>query len=330
MKYSFRFSSNYFASILLVLCLAAVHANASEKITLAQNLSPISGVTIVAKAQGFFEKEGLDVEVRNLTSGKLALDAVLGGAADFGTVAETPLMRAGLANQPVAIIATMESSDNDVKLIVRTDRGINSIKDLKGKKIATFVGTSAQFFLVKALETQGLTSTDLSLLNLRPEDMSTALYRGDIDGYAIWEPNVYKGKTLLGAKAKIIPTKDIYVETFNIAVMKQYLKKNPDVVHHFLKAILDAEAYIKAHPVEAGALISKATGMDVKLFSEIRPDFHYRVALEPSLLQYINEEAQWDISTGKAKPGSDYKSLLKEMIVADPLRSLAPDRIVGY
>lgn len=311
---------------------ASANADAAEltKIRLAQNLSPISGVTIVAKAQGFFEKAGLDVEVRNLTSGKLALDAVLGGAAEFGTVAETPLMRAGLANQPVAIIATMESSDNDVKLIVRADRGINSIKDLKSRKIATFVGTSAEFFLVKALKTEEMTLSAITPVNLRPEDMPAAFARGDIDGYAIWEPNVYKGAKLLGAKAKILSTKDMYVETFNIAVMKPYLEKNPNVVRSFLQALLSAEAYIKAHPIEAKTLIAKTTGMDIQMFSEIRPDFHYRVALEPSLLKYINEEARWDISTGKANPGSNYAHRLKQMIVAEPLRSLAPARVVGY
>lgn len=308
----------------------AAQANAAESVTLAQNLAPISGVTIIAKDKGFFKKEGLNVKVRDLTSGKVSLDTVLGGAANFATVAETPLMRAALAKQPIAIIATMESSSNDVKLLVRTDRGINTIKDLKGKKISTFVGTSAQFFLVKALASAHLKPSDVTVLNLHPADMPAALARGDVAGYAIWEPNVYKGEELLGSKAKILPTKGIYVETFNIAVMKPYLEKHPKTVRHFLKALLGAEKYIHTHPVESTKIIASATGMSTSLFTKIRPDFHYKVALEPSLLKYIDEEAAWDISTGRADPGPGYKKVLRNSIVAGPLRSLVSNRVVGY
>ena len=53
------------------------------KLRLAQNLSPISGVTIVAKEKGFFDQQGLEVEILTFTSGKKCLETVLGGAADI-------------------------------------------------------------------------------------------------------------------------------------------------------------------------------------------------------------------------------------------------------
>jgi ABC-type nitrate/sulfonate/bicarbonate transport system substrate-binding protein len=55
------------------------------KTRLAQNLSPISGLVLVAKAEGFFDQHGLDVGVSNFTSDKQALDTVLGGGADIAT-----------------------------------------------------------------------------------------------------------------------------------------------------------------------------------------------------------------------------------------------------
>src|SRR6266849_5986750 len=58
------------------------------KARLAQNLGPISGIVIVAKDQGFFEKRGLDISVSNFTSGKQCLDTVVGGGADIATTAE--------------------------------------------------------------------------------------------------------------------------------------------------------------------------------------------------------------------------------------------------
>jgi ABC-type nitrate/sulfonate/bicarbonate transport system substrate-binding protein len=54
-------------------------ASAAEKLKLAQNQSPISGVSIVADRKGFFARNGLDVEVINFTTGKQCLDTVIGG-----------------------------------------------------------------------------------------------------------------------------------------------------------------------------------------------------------------------------------------------------------
>ena len=81
------------------------------KARLAQNLGPISGLVIVAKAKGMFEKQGLDISVSNFTSGKQCLDTVLGGGADIATTAEAPVTAAAMANQPIAFVAGMEYSD---------------------------------------------------------------------------------------------------------------------------------------------------------------------------------------------------------------------------
>ena len=72
-------------------CLTAgwTGATAAEllKARLAQNLGPISALTIVAKSKGIFEQHGLDISVSNFTSGKQCLDTVIGGGADIATTA---------------------------------------------------------------------------------------------------------------------------------------------------------------------------------------------------------------------------------------------------
>ena len=142
------------------------------------------------------------------------------GSAQLATVAETPIMRAGLGGQPVVMVATMEASDNDVQLLTRVEGGIKSIADLKGKKIATAIGTSAEYMVIVALASKGLKPSDATIINLRPQDMPTALERGDVDAYAIWQPHTYNGLKLLEGKAAYLDTKGIYVETFNIVGMR--------------------------------------------------------------------------------------------------------------
>lgn len=96
----------------LALCFAFGDARAEVlKARLAQNLSPISGVTIIAKQKGFFDKYELDITVSNFTSGKQCLDTVAGAAADIATTAEAPTTASAMAKQPIAFLARMEYSD---------------------------------------------------------------------------------------------------------------------------------------------------------------------------------------------------------------------------
>ena len=113
------------------------------KVVLAQNPVPHSALPIIAKKKGYFKEEGLDVTVQEFTTGKLCFDAMLGGGADFSTVAETPIMYAGFSKQPVYVIATIESSPLSVKVLARKDKGVSKPGDLRGKAVGTFKGGSA-------------------------------------------------------------------------------------------------------------------------------------------------------------------------------------------
>ena len=110
------------------------------KARLAQNLGPISGLVIVAKAKGMFEKQGLDISVANFTSGKQCLDTVIGGGADFATTAEAPVTAAAMASQPIAFVILWNIP------ISRPRRpGRHQDKaDLRGKKISFTASTGGR------------------------------------------------------------------------------------------------------------------------------------------------------------------------------------------
>ncbi len=156
-------------------------AKRPQSASLAVNVVPLASIAIVATEPTAVDQ--FNLEVKTFTTGKLCFDAVLGGGAEFGTVAETPLTLAALANQPFQVLATIAYSNNDCKVIARKDRGINSPADLRGRKVATFIGTSAEFFMHSFLKAQGLSAKDLQVTTLQPPDMVTALSNGDIDAF---------------------------------------------------------------------------------------------------------------------------------------------------
>src|ERR1700704_6686585 len=148
-------------------------ASATEKLKLAQNQAPISGVSIVADRKGFFAKNGLDVEVFNFTTGKQCLDTVMGGGADIATTAEAPTTAAAMSGQKIAFLPRTESSY--IKTLTATGAGIRKPADLKGKRIAFTAGTGGEVYTMQLLKKAGLGKDDVTLINLRPQDMVAAL-----------------------------------------------------------------------------------------------------------------------------------------------------------
>ena len=300
-------------------------AEALTKVRLAQNLSPISGITMIAKAQGFFEKQGLDVAVTNFTSGKQCLDTVIGGGADVATTAEAPVTAAAMAGQSIAFVAGMEYSDD--KTLMLRSAGIKTRADLKGKKIAYTAGTGSEVYTTQLLKSAGLTTKDVTLVNLKPQEMLPALASGSVDAFNTWEPFITNGRKAMGDLVEPLDTKGVYSETFNIVVMQDYLKANTPVVDKFLAALIDAETWMKANPDEAIGVIAKAVGMKPEDLKALWNDYVYRVEIGGKQIDALKTHAQWRLDTGNHPPGATTMPDFSRVIFADQLRKLDPSRV---
>ncbi len=293
----------------------------TNTIILAENASPLSTLSIIAREKGFFKEEGLNIQVSRFTSGKLALDAVLGGGADIATVAETPLMFAALNRQDFSTIATIFLSGNACKVVARTDRGISKPADLKGKKVATFAGTNAEFFTKKFLDKQGISTSELTILNLTPTDMVIALSNGDIDAYFVWEPHIYNGRSSLGGNAIVFEEPGLYVTTFNIAAKPKFLEENSDAAVAFIRALKKASTFVKGNTEESIAIISTYTDIPKSTLKAIWKEYEFPVNLDEKLVGYLSEQAEWAIGTGRVKPPApDFKTYLNSQFLKSALK----------
>jgi NitT/TauT family transport system substrate-binding protein len=310
---------------LLALSLSAGAASAEVmKARLAQNLSPISGVAIIAKEKGFFEKHELDITVSNFTSGKQCLETVIGGAADIATTAEAPTTAASMAKQPIVFLARMEYSD--LKTLVTVESGISSKEGLKGKKIAFTAGTGSEVYTTALLKAAGLTKDDVQLVNLRPQEMLAAMASGSIDAYNTWEPHISNGLKTLGDNAKQIDTAGIYSETFNIVTMKPYLAENPELIDRFLRALIDAETWMKENPEDAITVIAETAGMKREDLAAIWKDYVYSVVLDDKQIDILKAHASWRLESGNHPPQAEMPDFAT-VIDPQPLKKIDPSRV---
>jgi sulfonate transport system substrate-binding protein len=121
-------------------------------------------------------------------SGPPLLEAMAVGSVDLGLTGDTPPIFAQVANAPIKYVAQVRLSGKAGGIITPKNSAIQSLKDLKGKKLCFTRGSSAHNSAVIALQSVGLTLADVEAVNLGPADAAAAFAQGGIDGWVIWDP----------------------------------------------------------------------------------------------------------------------------------------------
>ena len=155
--------------------------------TLKIGYSDWPGYTVleVAKQKGWFKDAGLDVELvwfDYLPS----LDAFAAGKIDAVTVVGTDALVNGANGAKSKIIALLDYSDGSDMIVGAP--GINSIKDLKGKKVGIEVTLVEHLLLLKALEANGMKQSDVEFVKTATNDTPQTLASGKVAAIGAWYP----------------------------------------------------------------------------------------------------------------------------------------------
>jgi taurine transport system substrate-binding protein len=233
----------------LVLALAAaLPAWAQKTVTFAYQdmMNPFRWV----QQTGEIEKAtGYKINWRQFGGGGDVIRAMASGDVAIGEVGSTGVATAISQGMDVELFWILEDIASAEALVARNGSGVNTIADLKGKKVGTpFVSTS-HFQLLYALQKAGLKPTDVQILNMRPPEIAAAWGRGDLDATFIWDPVLSTVKK----NGKVLTTSgDICKQgacTFDgLVVSKKFATENPAFMVALVKAIGKADADYRANP----------------------------------------------------------------------------------
>jgi NitT/TauT family transport system substrate-binding protein len=297
----------------------------SIKITLGVERSLLPAAVWVAESKGYFQKAGLDLTIKEFDSGKLSFLDMLAGDVDISTVAPTPIMFTSFIRQDFLIFATFVSSDNDIKVIANKDKGINTTKDLKGKRIGTPAGTTGQFILAAFLTYNGLFESDVEMVDINPSGLPEAINSGEVDAIIIWEPHGHNALKLLGDKAIRLPSAEVYRTTFNFMVMQDFARESPEALKRFLSAIDGATTFINTNKEEAQRVVSERLNLDKKLTNQLWDDFIFDVSLSQALIITLEDEARWAIKNKLTEKNKVPNYL--DFIYLNALEAIKPEAI---
>ncbi len=301
-------------------------AGPPEPMTIAANIHYAgTGLVFVAQVKGYFANEGLNVTLQPYTTGKAALDAALEGRAELATVADIPIMFAVTKGQPVSIVATIFTVERDPGIIGRKDKGVLTLASLNGKRIGVTLGTSGHFVLDAFLIRQKLSTDDVTLRDLQPEELVDALVKGDVDAVATWEPYLGSLRTQLSANGAIFYSEGIYELPFNIAGTRNYVVSHPETIKKLLRALVRAERLCKDEPDTARQIIAGAINVSLENLQELWPAYQFNVALHQSLLLTLEDETRWAIKN-KLTARPDIPNYLNHLYL-DGLKAVKPESV---
>ena len=297
----------------------------SEKVTIAYSTSPDSALAQIAQTKGYYLQEGLDAVPQKHAYGKVALDAVLEGKADFATVAETPVMFAIMKGEKISVIASIHRSNSTTFVIARKDRGIHNPQDLKGRKIAVTSGTILEFYLDSFLATNGLPRKAVTVVDMRPEDMADAVARGDVDAISAWSHHAIEAQERLGDKGITFLDKDIYTKSFVVVAREEFIRRNPKKVSSLLRAFIRAEEFARANPAEAQATVAEFCQTDKAVIARFWAAGDCSVTLDQLLILALEDESRWAIKN-KLANATKLPNYL-DYIYLDGRRGVKPDAV---
>ena len=286
-------------------------AHAQEKTVTFAHQDMLVPLRLVMESGEVEKATGYKINWRMFSGGGDVIRAMASGDVQMGEVGSSPLTAAASQGQDIKAFWVSADIADAEALVARNGSGVNSLKDLKGKRVGVPFVSTAHYQLMAALKHDGVAGKDLNVMNMRPPEIAAAWERGDIDATFVWDPVLSKVK----AKGKVIATSGsvgkMGFPTFEaIAVNAKWAAENEAFMVAFVKALNRATEQTRAQlkgwtpdsaPIKAIAKWTKADPKDVPAAMAL-----YRF---PTAQEQLS--AQW-LQGGVAKAMGGTAEFLKE------------------
>jgi len=188
------------------------------------------------------------VQYSSFLGAPAVFEAFQAGAVDFSYVGDAGIIPPQVSGQDFVVVAAAQNRGGGWGMLVGPGTSITSVKELRGKKIGYEAGTADQSYLLQLLQDNGLTSKDVTLVNLPSSAISAALRSGDIDAAPT--------EVLLSAEyladnpgAKVISTPGVYSGLDYFITTKSVLQDSAKraAITAYLQHLVRADDWVNTH-----------------------------------------------------------------------------------
>ena len=205
-------------------------------------------------------KEGVAVKWVEFPGGPQLLEALNAGSIDFGNTGETPPVFAQAAGADFVYLANEPAAPAGEAILVPKNSGIETVADLKGKKIALNKGSNVHYLLVRALEENGLKYSDIQPVYLPPADARAAFERGAVDAWVIWDPYQAAAEKQLHAHTLVDARGLADNHQFYLAT-RTYAKEHPQVLTTLVEEVRSVGEWSQKNPEQVTEQVAPLLGL---------------------------------------------------------------------
>jgi NitT/TauT family transport system substrate-binding protein len=222
----------------------------------------------VAQELDLFQKHNVDVRMKWFDNYNESIAALNSGAIDANSQTLADTVSAVAAGKDLVVVLTNDNSTGNDKIII-SDK-IKSIKDLKGKKVATEEGTVDHFLLVQALKRAGMTMKDIQLVPLETSKAADAFVAGQVEAVAVFAPFTTKALKRAGSR-ELFSSKDFPGSISDHLVFnRKFVNNHPDKVQAIVNTWFDTLDYnnnIK-NKDQTDAIMAKRSGVNMSEYKD--------------------------------------------------------------
>ena len=253
-----------------------------------QKFDPLTLVKAKGNLESRLKPLGVSsIQWTEFQSGPPMLEALNASSIDIARTGDTPPVIAQAAGVPLKYVGGSAPKDRSSAVLVKKDSPIQTIADLKGKKVAFAKSSSANYLIVKVLESAGLKWEDIQPAYLSPADARSAFEQGSVDAWAIWDP--YYGVAQIKAGARVLRDSKGLVANRDFYLANQaFAEKHADVIGALREETQAVAAWADQNPDKVAEVLAPLLKVDQSILEVVTKRRNY--GFEPVTPNMVNEQ----------------------------------------
>lgn len=260
-----------------------------------------------------FRKDGVNIKWVFSAGSNRALEYLNASSIDIGSSAGLAALLSRANGNPIKA-PYIFSRPEWTALVVTRDSPIQSIKDLKGKKVAATKGTDPFLFLLRALPTAGLKRSDVEIVALQHADGRTALEQGRVDAWAGLDPIMAASELDSGSR---LIYRNVAFNTYGfLNVREEFLAQQPAATRRVIAQYERARQWIQANTTEAAKILAEEAKVSLQvalLQLKLRTDLSHPLPSQEHVAA-LQAAAPILLSEGLVKPGTPLSKVVTDLV----------------
>lgn len=290
-------------TVIAVICLVGAlvlawqnnNDGAQERVSIAVIKTQSSALLYLAHRLGFFENQGLNVELVQVGSGREALRLLADQRVDYAVSYSTPVIQAHFNGLPFKILTELHSSNRNTVMIFNKSRRIKTEADLLGKTIGVVPGTHIEYVLDLFLSIYNIPRNNVNVVEGSAESTRHALEAGEVDAALIWQPHTSRILKEFPDKFGVFefPT---YAVLSTVVTTSERVISFSEINQKIVAGLHLAQEYFRANRTKAQDIVDSLVGINSELDTRLLwRDLDIHLGLSSLLATMLDEEMEWKL-----------------------------------